>query len=89
MQPARLAFSLVEDAGTRACARWHHLQCRCPGPTDTQLLGDFMTAAGNPEKLKEAFRRSIPLGRIGDPGDLPGAICFFPAKTRRSSPVRC
>jgi 2-hydroxycyclohexanecarboxyl-CoA dehydrogenase len=27
--------------------------------------------------LKEAFRRSIPLGRIGAPGDLPGAICFF------------
>ena len=21
---------LVEDAGTRACARWHHLQCRLP-----------------------------------------------------------
>jgi len=49
----------------------------CPGPTDTQLLGDFITPAGNPEKLKEAFRRSIPLGRIGAPADLPGAICFF------------
>jgi 2-hydroxycyclohexanecarboxyl-CoA dehydrogenase len=49
----------------------------CPGPTDTQLLGDVITAAGNPEKLKEAFRRSIPLGRIGVPADLPGAICFF------------
>ena len=42
----------------------------CPGPTDTQLLGDFVTAAGNPEKLKEAFRRSIPLGRIGAPAYL-------------------
>ena len=31
----------------------------------------------DPEKLKEAFRRSIPLGRIGAPADLPGAICFF------------
>jgi 2-hydroxycyclohexanecarboxyl-CoA dehydrogenase len=49
----------------------------CPGPTETQLFGDFLTAAGNPEKLKEAFRRSIPLGRIGEPTDLPGAICFF------------
>jgi 2-hydroxycyclohexanecarboxyl-CoA dehydrogenase len=49
----------------------------CPGPTDTQLFGDFLTAAGSPEKLKEAFRRSIPLGRIGEPADLPGAICFF------------
>ena len=33
--------------------------------------------AGNPEKLEEAFRRSIPLGRIGQPDDLPGAILFF------------
>jgi 2-hydroxycyclohexanecarboxyl-CoA dehydrogenase len=27
--------------------------------------------------LEEAFRRSIPLGRIGQPDDLPGAILFF------------
>jgi 2-hydroxycyclohexanecarboxyl-CoA dehydrogenase len=49
----------------------------CPGPTDTQLLGNVLNTASNPEKLKEAFRRSIPLGRIGAPTDLPGAICFF------------
>jgi 2-hydroxycyclohexanecarboxyl-CoA dehydrogenase len=49
----------------------------CPGPTDTRLLGDFLNASSNPEKLQEAFRRSIPLGRIGDPSDLPGVICFL------------
>lgn len=49
----------------------------CPGPTETALFGDFLAAAGNPDKLKEAFRRSVPLGRIGAPEDLPGAICFF------------
>ncbi len=49
----------------------------CPGPTDTPLLDNFLAAAANPEKLQEAFRRSIPLGRIGRPDDLPGAICFF------------
>lgn len=49
----------------------------CPGPTDTALFGDFLTAADNPDKLKEAFRRSVPLGRIGAPEDLPGAILFF------------
>lgn len=49
----------------------------CPGPTDTALFADFRQAAGNPEKLAEAFRRSIPLGRIGQPDDLPGAILFF------------
>jgi 2-hydroxycyclohexanecarboxyl-CoA dehydrogenase len=49
----------------------------CPGPTDTALFADYKKGAGNPEKLEEAFRRSIPLGRIGQPGDLPGAIAFF------------
>jgi 2-hydroxycyclohexanecarboxyl-CoA dehydrogenase len=49
----------------------------CPGPTDTALFADYKQGAGNPEKLEEAFRRSIPLGRIGQPDDLPGAVLFF------------
>lgn len=49
----------------------------CPGPTDTALLDAVKQGADNPEKLIEAFRRSIPLGRIGQPEDLPGAIAFF------------
>ena len=49
----------------------------CPGPTDTALFADYKEGAGNPEKLMEAFTRSIPLGRIGQPSDLPGAILFF------------
>ena len=49
----------------------------CPGPTDTALFADYKQGAGNPEKLMEAFTRSIPLGRIGQPGDLPGAVLFF------------
>jgi 2-hydroxycyclohexanecarboxyl-CoA dehydrogenase len=49
----------------------------CPGPTDTALFADYKEGAGNPEKLEEAFKRSIPLGRIGQPQDLPGAILFF------------
>ena len=46
-------------------------------PTETALFEDYKKGAGNPEKLAEAFRRSIPLGRIGQPEDLPGAILFF------------
>ena len=49
----------------------------CPGPTDTALFAEYKEGAGNPEKLMEAFTRSIPLGRIGQPQDLPGAILFF------------
>jgi 2-hydroxycyclohexanecarboxyl-CoA dehydrogenase len=49
----------------------------CPGPTETALFADYKEGAGDPVKLEEAFRRAIPLGRIGQPDDLPGAILFF------------
>lgn len=57
----------------------HGITCNvvCPGPTETALFEDYKQGAGNPEKLVEAFTRSIPLGRIGRPDDLPGAILFF------------
>jgi 2-hydroxycyclohexanecarboxyl-CoA dehydrogenase len=49
----------------------------CPGATHTALFEGYKQGAGNPDKLEEAFRRSIPMGRIGEPEDLPGAILFF------------
>ena len=41
------------------------------------MFGEFLEGAGNPEKLREAFRRAIPLGRIGESDDIPGAILFL------------
>lgn len=57
----------------------HGITCNvvCPGPTDTALLDQVTEGASSPDKLREAFRRAIPMGRIGLPDDLPGAICFF------------
>lgn len=49
----------------------------CPGPTDTALLATVTDAAANPDKLREAFRRAIPMGRLGQPDDLVGAVMFF------------
>ncbi len=49
----------------------------CPGVTNTALFAEYKKGAGNPEKLDEAFRRATPMGRIGEPEDLPGAILFF------------
>jgi 2-hydroxycyclohexanecarboxyl-CoA dehydrogenase len=46
----------------------------CPGPTETALLRDAM--AGR-EKLIESMKRGIPLGRLGQPDDLAGAVAFF------------
>ena len=41
------------------------------------MFEGFLEAAGNPDKLREAFRKAVPLGRIGQPDDLPGAIVFL------------
>lgn len=58
----------------------HHgitLNVVCPGPTDTALFAEYRKGAANPEKLDEAFKRAVPMGRIGTTDDLPGAILFF------------
>lgn len=47
----------------------------CPGPTDTPLLGDLV-GQGN-ERLVDALKRGIPLGRLGRPEDIAGAVTFF------------
>ena len=49
----------------------------CPGPTDTALLAGFAEGAANPDKLMDAFKKAIPLGRLGQPDDLAGAIVFL------------
>ncbi|MBD1548801.1 SDR family oxidoreductase [Labrenzia aggregata] len=49
----------------------------CPGVTETAMLEKFMEAAGDKEKLRTAFTRAVPMGRLGQPDDLPGAILFF------------
>ncbi len=49
----------------------------CPGVTETAMLENFMESAGDKEKLRTAFTRAVPLGRLGRPDDLPGAILFF------------
>lgn len=49
----------------------------CPGVTETVMLEAFMEEAGDKEKLRQAFARAVPMGRLGQPEDLPGAIVFF------------
>jgi 2-hydroxycyclohexanecarboxyl-CoA dehydrogenase len=49
------------------------LNCVAPGPTDTALLAD-LDATG---KLQQALARAIPLGRVGTPDDVAGAVAFL------------
>jgi 2-hydroxycyclohexanecarboxyl-CoA dehydrogenase len=49
----------------------------CPGLTETNMLEQFMLGAGNPDKLREAYRRAVPIGRLGKPEDIAGAVLFL------------
>jgi 2-hydroxycyclohexanecarboxyl-CoA dehydrogenase len=46
----------------------------CPGPTDTALLDQV---AAYSQKLREGLARAIPLGRVGQPADISGAVAFL------------
>lgn len=50
------------------------VNCVAPGLTDTPLLAGMTEGA---EKLMAAIIRSIPLGRVGTPEEVAGAILFF------------
>ena len=49
------------------------LNAVCPGPTDTNLFRSF-DATGKPAA---ALERAIPMGRLGRPDDVPGAVVFL------------
>ena len=48
-----------------------HVNCVCPGPTDTPLLASI------PEKQREALMRAIPFRRFGKPSEVANAVLFF------------
>ncbi len=49
----------------------------CPGPTDTALFRDFAGEGESGDKLRGALAKAIPFGRLGQPEDVVGAICFL------------
>lgn len=49
----------------------------CPGPTDTALFRDFAGEGESGAKLKGALEKAIPFGRLGNPEDVVGAVCFL------------
>lgn len=50
------------------------VNCVCPGPTDTDLLGQV--AAANP-RLHESLARAIPMRRLGQPADIAAMVAFL------------
>jgi 2-hydroxycyclohexanecarboxyl-CoA dehydrogenase len=49
----------------------------CPGPTDTPLFRDFAGEGESGARLRGALEKAIPFGRLGQPSDVVGAVCFL------------
>lgn len=49
----------------------------CPGPTETNLFREFAGDSESGAKLVAALTKAIPFGRVGQPVDLAGAVCFL------------
>ena len=70
-------IALTKTLARELAAKGVRLNTVCPGLTETNMLTEFMKGAGNPDKLAEAYRRAIPIGRLGKPEDIPGAVLFL------------
>jgi len=70
-------IALTKTLAREMASKGVRLNTVCPGLTETNMLTEFMKSAGNPDKLAEAYRRAIPIGRLGKPEDIPGAVLFL------------
>jgi len=49
----------------------------CPGPTDTPMLGQIVSAAPDAQKVIEAMTRAVPMKRLGTPEEVAAAVAFL------------
>ena len=49
----------------------------CPGPTDTPLLAAVAGGDERGQRIRAALVSAIPMKRVGQPDDIPGAVCFL------------
>jgi 2-hydroxycyclohexanecarboxyl-CoA dehydrogenase len=50
------------------------VNCVCPGPTETPLLGQI---AERSQKMYDALSRAVPMRRLGQPADIAPAVVFL------------
>ena len=70
-------IALTKTLSRELASKGVRLNTVCPGLTETGMLAEFMKGAGNPDKLAEAYRRAVPIGRLGRPEDIAGAVLFL------------
>src|SRR5688572_29659882 len=70
-------IALTKTLAREMASKGIRINCICPGLTETGMFEQFLQGAGNPDKLREAYRRAVPIGRLGQPEDVAGAVLFF------------
>jgi len=67
-------IAFTKSLAREVAAAGVRVNCVCPGPTDTPLLGQV---AAYSQKLYDGLARGIPMRRIGQPADIAPAVVFL------------
>ncbi len=51
----------------------------CPGPTETPLLEQIVSAGDNADRVIDAMTRAVPMKRLGQPEEVAAAVAYFAA----------
>jgi 3-oxoacyl-[acyl-carrier protein] reductase len=64
--------ALTRDLAYEVARHGIRVNAIAPGPIETPMMGDALTP-----QQKEAYAKSIPLGRLGQPQDIGNAVAFL------------
>jgi 2-hydroxycyclohexanecarboxyl-CoA dehydrogenase len=70
-------IAFTKTAAREVARKGITLNTVCPGPTDTPLLAAVAGDDERGQKIRAALVSAIPMKRVGQPEDIPGAVCFL------------
>ena len=72
-------IGMTKLAASELAARNIRVNAVCPAPTATEMMFEMERAQspGDPDIVRRAMTRIIPLGRYGEPEEIAAAVCFL------------
>jgi 2-hydroxycyclohexanecarboxyl-CoA dehydrogenase len=67
-------IAFTKSLAREVASRGVRVNCVCPGPTDTALLGQV---AEYSQKLHDGLARAIPMRRVGEPEEIAAMVAFL------------